>query len=336
MRKPFLHRLLALSTLLAISFGLCISHIASATKITFAEDSAMITQANMVLKESLGMNYYAEVADSVIENGTTLAMNFTMNDTNGNPYTTTVNGIQETTTQKYVFTLNEIAPQLLAENIKAEFVLLNESTKATKLLDTYDGYSVKAYLLSLLPGASSTLKTLVYSILSYGAASQAYLGMSNTITNDLTIDAKFVSPVHSDNTTNEIYNDEDNPAKGTQIFGMGVWFDRVITPYLTVYVANGDLESLTVKTSKSILELKYYQDYADGALYRAEVFTLKPTEYSSSRNVTLTINNVKQRVSVCLNDYLYTIYNTKNNTQEEKDLAYTVYNYGVAATAYVG
>lgn len=340
MTKRFLSKLLMLGACLATCVGLAfLITPKTATKSVVAQTQEnAIKQVNLSLTESLVLKYYATVDESAVKENTTLAMRFTMNDTNGNPKTSIVESCGLDESSQYIFELKEIAPQLMAEEIDATLVLLDESDAIAEELASYNDYSVKKYLTSLLNSddSSDELKLLVHATLNYGAASQAYLGKTNTITNDITFETDF-----SDFNNNESTNtpNPDNLAQNqTQFIGMGLWFDYVIIPYVYAYIVDTDLETVEFKLSSDVvLKPTLVDKRENGGIYRIELGTYNPLQFAKFQSIKLyTSKNStpKQHMSVSLNDYFYDIYYSDNSTEESKNLALALYNYGVAAVAY--
>ena len=132
-------------------------------------DSAQISQASVSIGGSINVNYYAHLTGKY----TNSTMRFTVL---GKVYT--VNGVQVDGTNKYRFTFEGIAPQLMGESIKAELIYNGE------VVDADEGFSVEKYAKALLKmdkyelictaDKVTALHTLLISLLNYGAEAQKY------------------------------------------------------------------------------------------------------------------------------------------------------------------
>lgn len=342
MTNKFLSKLLMLTACLTVCLGFAflLTPKKMPTSVLAEGNENKITQANLALTESLVFKYYATVNEALISENAAIAMRFTMNDTNGDPYTTVVKDFEKDGKQ-YVFALKEIAPQLIAEEIDATLVLLDETNEIVEELASYNDYSVKKYLLALLKeDPSDELKLLIHATLNYGAASQVYQGNENTITKGLTFDTTLPAlEERSTNTTNQV-NIPIYDKTQTQFVGMGVWFDYVIIPYVYAYIADEDLGTvkfqLSFKNTSFLINPILIEKGENGGIYRIDLNALNPIDFAKSQSVKLIISSTKQQIPVSLNDYCYDVYYGDNSEEKDRILALALYQYGAAAVAYKG
>ena len=200
-----------------------------AGKISVVEDSANseIVSADVVLGQDITVNYYARLDPAHIG----AEMRFTMN---GN--VTVVSGEETEEDGVYVYAFQEVAPQCMGDNIKAELVL-NGAVLAVKA-----EYSVRTYCLNMLAKSASelglsaqkyaALKTLIADMLEYGAQAQMYKNYktNNLVNQGITGQSEFVEldPDECD----EIMEQVGTVDSGVYFVAAGMYFDYYNALYI--------------------------------------------------------------------------------------------------------
>ena len=276
------------------------------------KDADAILGANMTIGTTLDMNYYALIADS----NSMAQMKFTVN---GEEYF--VDGVKNGYYyHEYKFTLEEIAPQCMGDNIKAELVV-NGETVVTK-----ESYSVETYLNSLANKNQNDTKllTLIEDMLDYGAAAQKYVGHKN---NDL------VSDGVTDDEWTDLTADADmtlvsaDGLGGTKFTAMNAWFDNVNKLYVKYTVAEGDAATVAINGTVVTGTL------VDGTENTYIVYTdaISAVNFTDDYLFTLTVGDVVMQTLTCsIESYVYAM----QNDATIGELVKALYNYGMSAEAY--
>ena len=272
-------------------------------------DVADITGAQVTMGSDLTMKYYVDVTN--IENVADgdLTMRFSIDGEVIDTVTGTVVGGQ------YVFDFAGLAPQRMADEIKAEVLY-----KGT-LIDVKDNYSIKTNAQNLLTenAGNEELCQFITDMLYYGAAAQKYTkyNTDNLATDGIT---GLEEPLAEDLT--EIYN-KFNLSTTTGDAGFRsatVWFD--VTNRLIVKVAK-KTEDVNVKVyvtpdGGTRTELSY-NDTVGG--YMTD--EIKVTGFNTSYNFELCDGegNVIQTLTYSVNSYAYSKQNSSNANMAELALA---------------
>jgi hypothetical protein len=202
----------------------------------------------------------------------------------------------------------------MGDNIKAELILEDGTVLAVK------DYSIKTYAQNMLVGANEKLQRLLSDLLYYGDEAQRYLGMEATTTAGIEglAEKATATPPETQLTIDE--------AQLPAWFGAaGLKFDNVNQLYVRV---DGDLEGVTVTVTKN--NGKPVEFEAKGALYYTD--GVVATEFDTVYTFVLSVNGQElQTLTYSVNSYVYAMKNNANM----KDLATALYNYGLAAEAYV-
>ena len=277
--------------------------------------TATIKGATVSLGQALGITYNA-----VVENTTSIpVMKFTVGEGTA-IMTAEVEGVYNASNGRYYFELTGVTPQRLGDNILAE-VYVDGVQLAVK-----DDYSIRTNL-TTQAGKTSTpeaLKTLIYNTLAYGAAAQVVTGHRT----DRMINADYEHLVTSYDMGATSGADQgfaiNNTRSDVKISGVSVNFgdvNKIMVQYVgegaTLYI-NGNVAEATLKDGK-------YTFYTEG-IYASELgkvytFTLK-FDGEVVSTLTYSVNAYSAR--------------QQGKDTDNAKLATALFNYGMAAKAYIG
>lgn len=272
-------------------------------------DVADISGAQVTVGSDLTMKYYVDVTN--IENVTTgdLTMRFSING----EVIDTVAGV--VVDGQYVFDFAGLAPQRMADIIKAE--ILYKDT----LIDVKDNYSIKTNAQNLLTANADNEKLVQFitDMLYYGAAAQKYTkyNTDNLVTSDVT--GLGTPSTATPTETNSVFN--LSATTGDAGFRSAtVWFD--VTNRLIVKVSK-KTEDTAVKVyvtpfGGTRTELEYNADI--GGYMTDEI---KVTEFNKTYTFELRDgeDNVIQTLTYSVNSYAYSKQNSTNANMAELALA---------------
>ena len=268
-----------------------------------------VNAASITIGTTLAMKYYITLPEGYsIED---VKAEFTMNSDSATVTTYGTNG------GEYVFTYDNIPPQCMGDNIRAEFTLVGK-TVALK-----DEYSILKNAENLSADANADLKALLADLLNYGAAAQEY---KNYKTNNL-VNRNFTGATSTLPTEDDDNRQADFPLdEANQFTAVGVRFDYANKIYAKFKVASS--EGVTVKINgveaefeKSGTQYIVYTDYIS-ALEYDEVFTFE----------LLVDGVVVHTVTYSVNSYAYAM----AEDQTMSGLALALYRYGKSAEKYRG
>ena len=273
---------------------------------------AKIDCATITVGENLAVNYY------VSNSNADAVMYFTFN---GKPYDVT--GELQTDGKyagKYKYTLDNIPPQCMTDNISA--VLMNGEVE----LDKLEEYSIQTYAKNMLNNAESSdeLKRLVSDMLYYGAAAQNYQGYKADTESLATYGVENLL-AESDAVAPEV---SASPVKNTEITSYPVyftsatvWFDGVNKIRVKVSSIENAFISLDGGETKVALESTTYE--TEGIL---------ATEFDKEFTFQLYHGEtLMQTLTYSVNAYAYKM----KDHESMGDLAKALYRYGVSAEAYI-
>ncbi len=287
------------------------------TAVYYTQLAATIDSASVSLGGDIGVNYFAKVWDDSVSS---LQMRFTVGE--GTP--TAVNG-EKQADGRYKFTLS-LTPQCMADTIKAEL------WNGEACIDVKDSFSVREYAKTLLESdeSSSELKALLSEMLRYGAAAQTYQNYNTenlatdgvesllTAASATEIPAASFSPVTASGVT------KDDCA--VWIKGAGIRFDSENKIYVRLSGALPEGYTLTCGGVEMTAS-------EDSYFYTAAI---SPKFYGNNYEFVLKNGEkVLQTLSGSINACLSMATNAASATEADKALALALYNYGVAASAYV-
>ena len=184
---------------------------------------ASITETVLNLGADLAMKYMVDANEAAFEAGMTLEVTF-------EGKTVVLNAVQ-VSEGKYMFVFDDIAPQMINQNIAVVFKVGGEEVQ-TKAED-----SVKAYLLELVGDA--TYGELVKAVLAYGDAALKYV-KENVSDEELSnVEVEMYKPLESDKAVVE-----NNTLTTHGIVSANVEFNTTVKLVFTVYL--GTTEGVTV------------------------------------------------------------------------------------------
>jgi hypothetical protein len=269
--------------------------------------TSKISSANVVLGESINIKYNVNLPVTALN----AVMKFTFNDkVTYVPVTRTGN-----TTGEVLF--EDIAPQCMGDNIKAELYV--DGVKA----DSVDEYSVKQNVTNI---KNTDNEDLVDALLLYGAAAQQYTDYkTDALVADLSdLDVSTIWGIES-------AKDVGTPADEAKFVAAGVRFANFNKLYVKVDNVE-NVASLTVKVGDAdpvALELN-----SNGVAYTDAI---KATEFGTVYTFELIdTNGASQTLDYSVNSYVYA--KTAAEGDVDSDIAMlsiALYNYGVAAEAYI-
>ena len=284
-------------------------------------DVADITGAQVTIASDLTMKYYVDVTNIANVSAGDLTMRFSIDGEVIDTVTGTVVDGQ------YVFDFAGLAPQRMADAIKAEVLY-----KGT-LIDVKDNYSIKTNAQNLLTenATNEELCQFITDMLYYGAAAQEYTkyNTDNLATDGIT---GLGEPLAEDlkESYNKFYLSTTTGDAGFR--SATVWFD--VTNRLVVKVAK-KTEDTAVKVyvtpfGGTRTELSY-NDTVGG--YMTD--EIKVTEFNTSYNFELCDGegNVIQTLTYSVNSYAYSIYKKyeSDDTSAMKALALALFRVGQSA-----
>lgn len=301
------------------------SEIIKYNKVTFADMGGKTTTAllgtSVTLSDSININYYASVAANDVAN---VKIKFTFNgkETWVGPKKTENDGI-------YIFPFEDIAPQCMGDNIKAELYV------GAELVDSKDGYSILQNVINIMtseahPEYKTTYKDIVSALLKYGAAAQKYTnyktGKLVTEYPDLSgLDLNFTNSAPQPS-VNDLTNKGSVPS--AKFSAVGVYFANTNKIYVKIQTTTPD--NLTVKINGMEAEIKPYDDLNN--IYIVYSKDIKVTEFDKVFTFVLSdASGNTQTLTYSVNQYTANMWNSSNAKTQE--LARATYDYGKAAKA---
>lgn len=293
--------------------------------VTFTETGNNTTTdllgTSVTLSDSININYYASVAANDVAN---VKIKFTFNgkETWVGPKKTENDGI-------YIFPFEDIAPQCMGDNIKAELYVGNEK-KDEKL-----EYSILQNVINIMtseahPEYKTTYKDIVSALLKYGAAAQKY---TNYKTGKLVTAYPGLSGLDLDFTnsaTKPSVGDMTNKGSvpGAKFTAVGVYFANTNKIYVKIHTAAP--ETLSVKIDGMEAEIKPYDDLNN--IYIVYSKDIKVTEFDKEFTFVLSdASGNTQTLTYSVNRYTANMWGSANAKTQE--LARATYAYGEAAKA---
>jgi len=289
-----------------------------------AVERAQISKVSVNVGQDLSMQYYVGVYDGEVFNEGWPAMRFTVNGK-----TFIVEEYEVTSEYYMVFTLPGLAPQNMGDAVDAVFYVDNGYSR--KDITKKTGYTIEQNCKDLLAQYSTdaTLTRFVNDLLVYGAAAQTYTGYKATdlVGADMNLTVGTAAPSVSDKMTISGNQNED-----CYIKSVGVWFDTTNRLYLKIYAAD---DTFQVNVGG-----KYYDgadcEYLGDNIYKLTCDALAATELDTVYAIMLGYDNATcANLNYSANAYAYAILNGGSSNDKMIALAQALYNYGVAADAYV-
>ena len=269
---------------------------------------ATIIGANVVLAESININYYVNLYSA----NTKAQMKFTFN---GKEYY--ADAVKTQNSGIYAFTFKNIAPQCMGDNIKAELII------SGKVVAVKEEYSVLSNVTSAAV-INNDNKQLIYDFLAYGAAAQKYAGYK---TDDL------VNAGYEDLAT--VVESVDNsdryvsaPLSNARFTAMGVYFSN--TNKIYAKISADDISGVIAKINgkEAVIE-----QYVDGSyiVYSEEI---KVSDFDKVYTFTIETASGTQTLKYSVNAWCAVKYDSKSE-RGTAELAKALYAYGVSAEEYI-
>ncbi len=282
-------------------------------------DASCFKNVSVSLTEDIVLKYYVELPDGA---DNTATLTYREND-----YIITG---EESDNGQYVFAFNEVTPEFLGETVTANVAgeEFDYSVKAycDKVLSYDDAYWQSNHNYS--QAKIDALKGLVVDLLNYGAAAQTFTGQTaNGLVND-GVDQSLATE----------YSTPTNVAKFIGV-AQDVTFETVglnCGSQLSVYykVAGADASALTLKINEETV-LTPVEVVGGVATFRYRNIT--PLQFGNE--ISAQVYNGETAVSNVLvysvNSYVARTVASEKATEDMKDLAKTIANYGVAAEKFV-
>lgn len=294
--------------------------------VTFTETGNNTTTdllgTSVTLSDSININYYASVAANDVAN---VKIKFTFNgkETWVGPKKTENDGI-------YIFPFEDIAPQCMGDNIKAELYV------GDTLVESKDEYSILQNVINIMtseahPEYKTTYKDIVSALLKYGAAAQKY---TNYKTGKLVTEYPDLSGLDLDFTNSAAQPSvSDMKLTGTGVTGakftaVGVYFANTNKIYVKIQTTAP--ETLSVKIDGMEAEIKPYDDLNN--IYIVYSKDIKVTEFDKVFTFVLSdASGNTQTLTYSVNQYTANMWGSANAKTQE--LARATYDYGKAAKA---
>ncbi len=276
---------------------------------------ANINSAQVSVGADLSIRYGTEITTAEDLSNYTLEMRFTIDG-----ISTTVSGIL--VDGQYVFDFEGLAPQRMADIIKAE-LLINGG-----IIDVKDDYSIKQNAINLLADNPSTeLIQFITDMLYYGAAAQQY---TNYNTDNLATSGVTTLGTQSTAVPEKLLANLSISAGSSNFKSATVWFDAINA--LVVKVNNP--ENATIKVCVKVGDGEEVELQYDSENDRYITEGIKATEFDTIYTFSLYEGEtVVQTLEYSVNVYAYSKY-TNGKTQAMKDLALALYRFGKSAKAY--
>ena len=287
-------------------------------------ESGDITQASVSLHNDIRINYYARLTGKY-ENA---IMRFTLN---GVTYTATPEATENAGLYRFVF--NGIAPQLMGDTIVAELVYDG------KVIDTANEFSIENYLKTLLKMDSyelavtasrcNALHALATELLNYGAAAQIYrdYNASALVNNGITGGAEF----DADSVVS--HKAQTTPAgNGSVKFKAAtVRFDSINSLRFDFVIGDSDISLITVKIGEKTYTEADFISSGDG-IYSIYTDGIAARDFDAATTATLLLDGEEMHsVTYSVNSYVKSMH----QSDSMGTLARAIYNYGVAAKAFI-
>lgn len=280
-----------------------------------------LTGASLQLGQILAINYYATLNPA----HTAAQIRFTYHGE-----ITMVDGVFDEESGEYKFTFGRIPPQCMADEIKAELILIGEDGVET-VLDVKETYSIREYCDDALVADpnNAVLATLLADILAYGDAAQGYTNYKK----ETPISTDFpVAPSECQDVTDTDFTLSEKTREDICFTSAGVRFAYVNRLYFKLKAA--DLTGVTVTVNGKAYtaeDLALVEDTADTYIFYTD--SVYATEFDKVFTAELSVDGeVIQTLTYSVKSYVYAKQNGEN--AEMAALARALYAYGRSAIAY--
>ncbi len=270
-------------------------------------ETAVLLGANVALGNNLTVNYYTKLPEAYKN----AQMKFTMNGKE-----TVVDSIYLKEQDQYMFVFDNIPPQCIGDNIKAELISGGE------VVLTKDGYSILQNAKNLLAKYEEDAKTvaLVKAMLGYGAAAQKYANYKTDALVNAGYEIAPVVPEASVSVRSVTNNTGDAVFKAA-----GVYFDSVNKLYVKILA--DEKPTVTVNGAEALVE---ENGEGEWIVYTDGIFVI---DFDTVYTFVITSNANLPTFTYSVNSYTYA--KQTSNNEAMRELATATYAYGVAAEAYI-
>ncbi len=239
----------------------------------------------------------------------------------------------EVSDTQYIFSLPEILPQDMGENISAELYV------GDVLKDIIPAYSMKAYCMNQLASSTDedgTLRALLVSILNYGAEAQLYFekDVENLATSELTDVQKGYLSNYDINQATGVVTDkvtgtpDENYTWNAATLGL---YDLIKVRFK--FTAT-DIANTRIQIGDVIYDAEDFASAGGGKyiVYSEGIFATDFDKTITAMFIDEQGNQIGEKVEYSVNTYLSYI----NGLQESaaKDIVQAIYNYGMASALY--
>ena len=261
--------------------------------------------ANVALNNSLSVKYYAKIPAAYKG----AQMKFTMNG-----YETVVDGAYLDLEDQYVFSFDNIPPQCISDNIKAELIFGGE------VIAVKESYSVYENVTNLLAKNDARTTNLVKALLNYGAAAQKYAQYNTNALVNNGYEINSLTP------TAEVSVREAKNNTGNGVFkAAGVYFDGVNQLYVKILA--DEMPTVTINGTNAVVE---ENGNGEWIVYTDGIFVV---HFDKTYTFVITSNDNQPSFTYSVNSYTYAKLTSTNTAMVE--LAKATYTYGVAAEDYI-
>ena len=247
--------------------------------------------------------------------------------------------------RRFVFEFKNVSPQCMLDNVYAELIVDGE------VVDTLDGYSVRAYADSMLSKIEnkalagytdaqySALKQIIVDMLEYGAAAQNYTSYKT----DTLANAGLTGGTVFEELSEEcdmVFNESTD--ESAYFVSGSVRFDYINSLCIKLKLDGIDASAVRVvfEPCDGGMAMVYSAaDFVDlgGGVYKVYSGGIKPTEFDKRFSVKLTVDGeVVQTIEYSVAAYVYHIQNDMKDgvLSTMAVLARAMYSYGKSALAY--
>ena len=289
-----------------------------------------ITGASVHLGADLAVRYYVKIPDAWLEKIGTVSMRFTIN---GRSVTVTDYRVID---GEYVFTFTGIAPQEMSDRIDA-VVLADGKECAAR-----SGYSIRdncrnlleksAAELGLSEGKYTAMRTLISDLLTYGAAAQEYRNWHTETPATAGVSGLQPSDAAPDQTWNMTMSTTDE--EHLRFLSAAVYFSTANSICIRFRADVTEKESVVLRIGDKTFPLSGLVLTGENE-YRVVLSNLPATAFGEKYTLELVqAGTVVATLTYSVNAYASAILGAAESSDGMKELALTLYRYGMSAAAY--
>jgi hypothetical protein len=289
---------------------------------TGGDAGSRITGASLALGQTLTMNYY--VTSNVALDNLTMRFNF-------GGEVTLVEGVLDEESGEYVFSLRNIPPQCMTDNIRAELIAeYANGTREVVALKT--DYSIRQYLQGVMNAHSDdkALTTLVRDLVAYGRAAQDY---SKYYTTGIVDQWFYTRPSNWEDVTATDFTLTDSTREDIRFSAAGVRFDYINRIFFKIKADDLNDVTITVNGRVYAADEVYFVEYTKNT-YIFYTVGIYADEFDKVFTAELSVGDeVVQTLTYSVKSYVYSKQNSENI--ETAELVKALYNYGRSVIAYL-